>query len=151
MLNLNLSLNLNLDCVLALALGLGVVVGCNPGYTLAGESGGPATQTGSVYDFTLNDVDGKALPLNQFRGKVLLLVNTASLCGNTPQYEQLQTMYERYQGRGFEIPTDEGPWPCGATKGMKPLWTAGPLTRAGNPSRLWSIHQSGREKIPGAG
>jgi len=100
---LNLSLNLNLDCVLALALGLGVVAGCNPGYTLAGESGGPATQTGSVYDFTLNDVDGKALPLNQFRGKVLLLVNTASLCGNTPQYEQLQTMYERYQGRGFEI------------------------------------------------
>ncbi|OLB25133.1 MAG: glutathione peroxidase [Nitrospirae bacterium 13_2_20CM_2_63_8] len=80
-----------------------MVAGCNPGYTLAGESGGPATQTGSVYDFTLNDVDGKALPLNQFRGKVLLLVNTASLCGNTPQYEQLQTMYERYQGRGFEI------------------------------------------------
>ncbi|MGH7234745.1 MAG: glutathione peroxidase [Nitrospiraceae bacterium] len=80
-----------------------MIAGCNPGYTLASESGGPATQMGSVYDFTLNDVDGKPLPLNQFRGKVLLLVNTASFCGNTPQYEQLQTMYERYHAQGFEI------------------------------------------------
>ena len=62
-----------------------------------------ATQTGSVYDFTLNDIDGKPVSLSQFRGKVLLLVNTASFCGNTPQYEGLQTMYERYKPQGFEV------------------------------------------------
>ena len=41
----------------------------------------------SVYDFTLNDIDGKPVPLSQFRGKTLLLVNTASFCGFTPQYD----------------------------------------------------------------
>ena len=91
------------NLLLISALALVMIAGCNPGYTLAGDAGAPAAQTGSVYDFTLNDVDGKPLPLNQFRGEVLLLVNTASFCGNTPQYEQLQTMYERYHAQGFEI------------------------------------------------
>jgi glutathione peroxidase len=62
-----------------------------------------ASQTSSVYDFTLDDIDGKPLSLSSFRGKVLLLVNTASFCGNTPQYADLETMYERYQARGLEI------------------------------------------------
>ena len=55
-----------------------------------------ATQAASIFDFTLNDIDGKPVSLSQFRGRTLLLVNTASLCGNTPQYSDLQTMYERY-------------------------------------------------------
>ena len=59
--------------------------------------------TGSIYDFTLNDIDGKPVSLSQFRGKTVLVVNTASLCGNTPQYADLQTMYERYHARGFEV------------------------------------------------
>lgn len=98
----------------AMVLALGLMWGCNPGYSLAEESGSraavakegtlvTAAQTGGVYDFTLNDIDGKPVSLSQFRGKVLLLVNTASFCGNTPQYEGLQTMYERYQAKGFEI------------------------------------------------
>ncbi|MEW6542148.1 MAG: glutathione peroxidase [Nitrospirota bacterium] len=98
----------------AAALALGLLWGCNPGYSLAGEPPGPAAadkggarlmaaQTGSVYDFALNDIDGKPVPLGQFRGKVLLLVNTASFCGNTPQYADLQSMYERYRERGLEI------------------------------------------------
>lgn len=62
-----------------------------------------ASQASSVYDFTLDDIDGTPLPLSSFRGKVLLLVNTASFCGNTPQYADLETMYERYQARGLEI------------------------------------------------
>jgi len=62
-----------------------------------------AAQTGSVYDFTLNDIDGNPVSLSQFQGKVLLLVNTASFCGNTPQYEGLQSIYERYKSKGFEI------------------------------------------------
>lgn len=56
-----------------------------------------------IYDFTLDDIDGHPLPLSEFRGKVLLLVNTASFCGNTPQYADLQAMYEEYHPQGLEI------------------------------------------------
>ena len=59
--------------------------------------------TPTIYDFTLNDIDGNPSSLKDFRGKVLLLVNTASFCGNTPQYEGLQTIYEQYHQKGFEI------------------------------------------------
>ena len=62
-----------------------------------------AAQTGSIYDFTMDDIDGKPTPLNKFRGKVLLVVNTASFCGNTPQYTDLETIYEKYQERGLEV------------------------------------------------
>jgi glutathione peroxidase len=97
-------------CLVTLAL----LLGCQPGYSLAeggaspgqAEQKGPvlmAAQTASVYDFTLNDIDGKPVTLNQFKGKVLLLVNTASFCGNTPQYADMETMYEQYRAKGFEI------------------------------------------------
>lgn len=62
-----------------------------------------AAKSSLVYDFTLNDIDGKPLPLDQFKGKVLLIVNTASFCGNTPQYAELQTMYETYHEQGLEV------------------------------------------------
>lgn len=62
-----------------------------------------AAKPSSLYDFTMEDIDGKPIHLGQFKGKVLLLVNTASFCGNTPQYADLETMYERYRGKGFEI------------------------------------------------
>lgn len=62
-----------------------------------------ATSTPTVYDFTLPDIDGTPTPLKNFRGKVLLLVNTASFCGNTPQYEGLQDIYDQYQSQGLEI------------------------------------------------
>ena len=62
-----------------------------------------AAQSPMVYDFTLNDIDGKPISLGQFRGKVLLLVNTASFCGNTPQYTDLEKMYEQYREKGLEI------------------------------------------------
>ena len=57
----------------------------------------------SIFDFTMDDIDGKPVSLSQFKGKVFLVVNTASFCGNTPQYEGLQTLYERYRGQGFTI------------------------------------------------
>ena len=56
-----------------------------------------------LYGFRLPDIDGRPVDLNTFKGKVLLIVNTASMCGNTPQYAGLQEMYERYQERGFEV------------------------------------------------
>jgi glutathione peroxidase len=57
----------------------------------------------TVYDFTLNSIEGQATPLVSFRGKVVVLVNVASRCGYTPQYAGLEALYEKYKDRGFVI------------------------------------------------
>jgi glutathione peroxidase len=57
----------------------------------------------SVLDFTMNDIDGHPKPLAAYKGKVFMIVNTASECGYTPQYETLEKLYETYKGRGFGI------------------------------------------------
>jgi glutathione peroxidase len=57
----------------------------------------------SAYDFTLTRIDGKPLPLAAYRGKVVLLVNTASMCGFTPQYEGLKALQTRYGPKGFTV------------------------------------------------
>ncbi|WP_042346614.1 glutathione peroxidase [Bacillus massiliigorillae] len=57
----------------------------------------------TVYDYNATLINGKEISLKQFAGKVLLIVNTASKCGFTPQYEQLQTIYERYKNDGFLV------------------------------------------------
>lgn len=57
----------------------------------------------TVYDFTLNTIDGQSAPLGSYKGKVVLLVNVASRCGYTPQYTALESIYEKYKDRGFVI------------------------------------------------
>jgi glutathione peroxidase len=57
----------------------------------------------SIYDFTMKDIDRKEVNLGQYRGKVVLVVNVASRCGYTPQYEGLQKVYLKYKDRGFVI------------------------------------------------
>jgi glutathione peroxidase len=57
----------------------------------------------SIYDFTVADKDGKSVSLSNFKGKILLIVNTATHCGFTPQYAGLQKLYETYCDKGFEI------------------------------------------------
>jgi glutathione peroxidase len=57
----------------------------------------------TVYDFTLNSIEGQATPLASFKGKLVLLVNVASRCGFTPQYAGLEALYEKYKDRGFVI------------------------------------------------
>src|SRR5689334_10816765 len=56
-----------------------------------------------LYSFTLNSIDGKAAPLAEYKGKVVLIVNVASRCGYTPQYSALESLYEKYKGQGFVI------------------------------------------------
>lgn len=57
----------------------------------------------SIYDFSVKDLDGKDVSLNNYKGKVLLIVNTATGCGFTPQYDGLQDLYEKYGKEGLEI------------------------------------------------
>lgn len=60
-------------------------------------------QQGSAHDFTFEAIDGKPMPLAAFRGKVLLIVNTASFCGFTKQYNGLQALYQRYGTKGLVV------------------------------------------------
>src|ERR1700728_1463121 len=57
----------------------------------------------NLYNFPLPSIDGKPLPLADFKGKVILMVNVASQCGYTPQYSALEAIYEKYKGQGFVI------------------------------------------------
>ena len=57
----------------------------------------------SIYEFTVKDAQGADVSLSEYRGKVLLIVNTATGCGFTPQYEEIESMYEKYHDKGFEI------------------------------------------------
>lgn len=57
----------------------------------------------SIYDFTANSIEGDTVSLSEFKDKVLIIVNTASKCGFTPQYEGLEQLYKKYRSRGFEI------------------------------------------------
>ena len=56
-----------------------------------------------VYDYVIKNRKGEDVALSDYKGKVLLIVNTATGCGFTPQYEALEKMYEKYHDRGFEI------------------------------------------------
>ena len=70
----------------------------------------------SIYDFTVKDIAGKAVKLDRYRGKVLLVVNTASECGFTPQYKGLEALYEKLHGKGLEILG----FPCNQFGGQEP-------------------------------
>lgn len=57
----------------------------------------------NIYDFKVCGAKGVEVPMSDFKGKVLLIVNTATGCGFTPQYEGLQTLYDKYRDKGLEI------------------------------------------------
>lgn len=63
------------------------------------EDGG----AGSIFDFTMADISGAEVPFERYRGRALLIVNTASKCGYTPQYAGLQELYRRFHDSGFEV------------------------------------------------
>ena len=56
-----------------------------------------------IYDYQVKDSEGKSVSLSEYKGKVLLIINSATGCGLTPQYEGLQNLYDTYQKQGFEI------------------------------------------------
>ncbi len=69
-----------------------------------------------VYDYTVKDQNGQDISLADYRGKVLLIVNTATHCGFTPQYKELEELYEKYKEQGFVILD----FPCNQFAGQAP-------------------------------
>ncbi|HUL44984.1 MAG TPA: glutathione peroxidase [Bacteroidota bacterium] len=69
----------------------------------SGDSAGVMKSPKGLMDFTMKTIDGTPRSLSYYKGKVLLIVNTASLCGFTPQYETLEKLYEKYKDKGFMI------------------------------------------------
>lgn len=70
----------------------------------------------NIYDFKVKDAKNNEVSLETYKGKVLLIVNTATGCGLTPQYEGLQNLYDKYQDKGFEILD----FPCNQFLGQAP-------------------------------
>ncbi|MFN8607913.1 MAG: glutathione peroxidase [Vulcanimicrobiota bacterium] len=77
---------------------------------------GALAVSASLYDFTVNSIEGKPVALKTYQGRVALVVNTASECGFTPQYEGLQSLYEKYQKRGLVVLG----FPCNDFGGQEP-------------------------------
>ena len=57
----------------------------------------------SIYEFKVNKINGETISLEEYRGKVMIIVNTASKCGFSPQYDDLQSLYVQYEGQGLAI------------------------------------------------
>lgn len=81
-----------------LLAGAGMIVTATHAETVAA----PASKE-TAWGFKLTSIDGKPMPMSHYRGKVVLLVNTASMCGFTPQYEGLQKLQETYGKKGFTV------------------------------------------------
>lgn len=81
---------------------LTLVMAMAPGDPAAAASKGRSMNT-TLHDFTMRDIQGRDVPLSRWRGQVVLVVNTASRCGFTPQYRGLEALVDRYRARGFEV------------------------------------------------
>jgi glutathione peroxidase len=71
--------------------------------TLQPGAGGSAQPQSAFYNFNMRSIDGAVVPMRNFRGRVLLVVNVASRCGLAPQFEGLQAIYEKYRDRGLTV------------------------------------------------
>lgn len=91
--------------ITAMLLAMAAVFGCKP-----------ASEGTKIYDFTVQGADAQPVALSQYKGKVLLVVNTATQCGFTPQYTELETMYEKYAPKGFFVLD----FPCNQFGGQAP-------------------------------
>lgn len=87
----------------ALAAPLSAVRADDPATAAAAPAAPAPAHISGPLDFTVKDIDGKAAPLSRYKGKVVMIVNTASKCGFTPQYASLESLYEKYKDQGLVI------------------------------------------------
>lgn len=83
----------------------------------------------TVYEFSVKDRKGNEVSLREYANEVLLIVNTATKCGFTPQYEELEKLYERYHAQGFEILD----FPCNQFGQQAPAQTRASMSFASSP------------------
>jgi len=83
------------------AIAAGVFVVFQPKPVRQQAAAGPPAK--SIYDFQMKDIDGKDVKLDKYKGKVVMVVNTASKCGYTPQYEGLQAIFDKYKDQGLVV------------------------------------------------
>ncbi|MCI0665160.1 MAG: glutathione peroxidase [Acidobacteria bacterium] len=92
--------------VITIAVAAIMIAGLIIFYQMKETEGSSAQTKGSmtsVYDITVKDIDGKPVKLDRYKGNVLMIVNVASECGFTPQYEGLQKIYQKYQSQGLVV------------------------------------------------
>jgi len=147
-------------CILAL---LGLFSGLS--LTALAHAESPNMTASSAYDFSFTSIDGEDLPLSQFEGKAVLVVNTASRCGFTPQYKGLQELYETRGKDGVVVlgvpSNDFGRQEPGSEGEIKEFCEVQfgvnfPMTekevvkgRDAHPFYQWAAQQYGRAAVPG--
>ena len=104
----------NLAIILVLALFTFSIIGCNSSVDTYTAKDNPGKT--KLYDFSANLLGAEEISLDRFRGKVVLVVNTASLCAYTSQYGGLETLYQKYKDKGFEVIG----FPCNQFKNQEP-------------------------------
>jgi glutathione peroxidase len=133
--------------------------------TAAAVSATQADQNGSAYDFSFTALDGKPMPLSLFKGKAVLVVNTASFCGFTQQYKGLQALYDKYEAKGLVVigvpSNDFGGQEPGTATQIKEFCEGAfgitfPLTEkvhvtgeAAHPFYKWAVSTLGPKSAPG--
>src|SRR5512139_2648373 len=89
--------------VIVVSVGIGLVAAGYYFGLIFNPSPTAAPKERSMYEFTMKDIDGNDVALSKYKGSVVMLVNTASRCGLTPQYEGLQKIFDQYKDKGFVV------------------------------------------------